>query len=71
MTKDTWFKSHRQDMEFPARYLKPLERLNFVGVKAMVPNHYKDFLEMKFGRGVIESPQYPFPEKIQGVKFQK
>ena len=71
MTKDTWFKSHRQDMEFPARYLKPLERLNFVGVKAMVPNHYKDFLEMKFGRGVIENPQYPFPEKIQGVKFQK
>ena len=70
MTKDTWFKSHRQDMEFPARYLKPLEHLDFVGVKAMVPNHYRDFLEMKFGQGVIENPQYPFPEKLQGVKFQ-
>ena len=67
MTKNTWFKSHRQDMEFPARYLKPLERLKFVGVDALVPNHYREFLEMKFGPGVIENPKYPFPEKLTGV----
>eukprot|EP00795_Rhopilema_esculentum_P010458 gene10458-19168_t len=27
MTKDTWFKTHRQDTEFPAKYLQPLERM--------------------------------------------
>jgi len=71
MTKNTWFKTHRQDMEFPARFLKPLKRLQFVGVDAMVPNNYRDFLEMKFGRGVIEKPEYPFPEKLIEVKFTK
>ncbi len=28
MTKDTWFKTHRQDTEFPEHYLKPLERIS-------------------------------------------
>lgn len=69
MTKNTWFKSHRQDMEFPAHFLKPLERLMFVGVEAMVPNHHRKFLELKFGEGVIEKPQYPFPEKLLGVQL--
>ena len=64
MTKNTWFKSHRQDREFPARYLQPLEWLPFAGIIASVPNHYKDFLELKFGSGVIENPQYPFAEKL-------
>ena len=27
MTKNTWFKTHRQDSEFPAHYLKPLTTL--------------------------------------------
>eukprot|EP00111_Clytia_hemisphaerica_P011215 TCONS_00032856-protein len=67
MTKNTWFKSHRQDKEFPVKYLKPLERLKFVGVDALVPNNYREFLEMKFGPGVIENPKYPFPEKLTGV----
>lgn len=70
MTKNTWFKTHRQDMEFPARYLKPLKRLKFVGIDAMVPNNYRDFLEMKFGRGVIEKPEYPFPEKLIEVNIR-
>lgn len=64
MTKNTWLKTHRQDMEFPSRYLDPLQRMLFAGVMASVPNHYKDFLEMKFGPGVIENPKYPFPEKL-------
>lgn len=28
MTKDTWFKTHRQDTEFPVRFLQPLGRLS-------------------------------------------
>ena len=28
MTKDTWFKTHRQDTEFPVKYLQPLERMS-------------------------------------------
>ena len=64
MTKNTWFKTHRQDREFPARYLKPLERMQFAGIMALVPNNHKDFLELKFGDGVIENPQYPFPDKL-------
>jgi len=66
MTKDTWFDTHRQDMEFPAHYLNPLEEITFIGVYVTVPNNYKQFLELKFGKGVIENPQYPFPEKLRG-----
>ena len=33
MTKDTWFKTHRQDTEFPAKYLQPLDRMRkFISV---------------------------------------
>ena len=65
MTKNTWFKSHRQDMEFPSHYLKGLQRIYFAGYMALAPNNYRKFLEMKFGKGVIEHPQYPFPEKLR------
>ena len=58
MTKNFW-SPHRQDMEFPEHYLKPLEKLQFLGRMVSVPNHYKDFLELKFGVGVIEHPKYP------------
>ena len=65
MTKRTWFKTHRQDREFPASYLKPLETIDFVGIKASAPNHVREFLEFKFGKGVIENPQYPNPLKLK------
>lgn len=91
MTKDTWFETHRQDAEFPAHFLKPLETLGskiiltvvlgntpidifryivstnteFAGIQASVPNNYREFLEMKFGKGVIENPQFPNPNKIK------
>ena len=61
MTKDTWFASHRQDCEFPEHYLTPLESLPFVGVNASVPNRARQFLELKFGAGVVETSQYPEP----------
>lgn len=65
MTKKTWFESHRQDREFPAHYLKPLETIDFIGLKASAPNHVREFLEFKFGKGVIENPQYPNPLKLK------
>ncbi|NWI39627.1 FKRP protein, partial [Picathartes gymnocephalus] len=61
MTKDTWL-GHRQDVEFPERFLVPLGSVEFVGVAAKAPNDPRAFLELKFGPGVVESPEYPNPE---------
>ncbi|KAG8143634.1 hypothetical protein E2320_000831 [Naja naja] len=60
MTKDTWM-DHRQDVEFPEHFLKPLVPIEFAGFVALVPNNYRSFLELKFGEGVIENPEYPNP----------
>ncbi|RWS22395.1 fukutin-related protein-like protein [Leptotrombidium deliense] len=65
MTKKTWFANHPQDMEFPETYLKPLSKLQFVGWNANVPNNHIKFLEMKFGAGVIDNPQYPVPSMLE------
>ncbi|NXP78726.1 FKRP protein, partial [Ramphastos sulfuratus] len=60
MTKDTWL-GHRQDVEFPERYLLPRLPVPFAGFTAMAPNDPRGFLELKFGPGVIEKPEYPNP----------
>ncbi|KAL6080794.1 hypothetical protein STEG23_031730 [Scotinomys teguina] len=60
MTKDTWL-DHRQDVEFPEHFLQPLISLPFAGFMAQAPNNYRRFLELKFGPGVIENPEYPNP----------
>lgn len=60
MTKDTWME-HRQDIEFPEHFLKPLVPIQFAGFLALAPNDYRSFLELKFGEGVIENPEYPNP----------
>ncbi|XP_034647927.1 fukutin-related protein [Trachemys scripta elegans] len=60
MTKDTWM-DHRQDVEFPEHFLKPLLPLPFAGFTALAPNNFRSFLELKFGAGVIENPEYPNP----------
>lgn len=65
MTKHTWFATHRQDVEFPEHYLKPLTKIKFIGIYASAPNNIKQFLELKFGKGVIENPQYPNPQKLK------
>ncbi|XP_062872848.1 fukutin-related protein [Trichomycterus rosablanca] len=62
MTKDTWT-GHKQDMEFPEHFLQPLVRMPFAGVLAYGPNNPRSFLELKFGEGVINNPQYPNPIK--------
>ncbi|OQR72126.1 fukutin-related protein-like [Tropilaelaps mercedesae] len=68
MTKDTWFETHRQDREFPEGFLKPLTRVRFVGTYASAPNNVTRFLEFKFGKGVIDSPEYPNPDILAYVK---
>ncbi|XP_064117987.1 ribitol 5-phosphate transferase FKRP-like [Macrobrachium nipponense] len=59
-----WTTNHRQDVDFPEHFLRPLASVNFAGVLASAPNNVRDFLELKFGSGVIESPQYPNPEVL-------
>lgn len=65
MTKNTWFKTHRQDREFPESFLRPLETISFVGIQAPIPNNARKFLEFKFGDGVIENPRYPNAQSVQ------
>ncbi|XP_045620045.1 ribitol 5-phosphate transferase FKRP-like [Procambarus clarkii] len=57
-----WTTGHRQDVDFPEHFLRPLASVNFAGVMASAPNNVRDFLELKFGAGVIETPQYPNPD---------
>ncbi|GFN90761.1 fukutin-related protein [Plakobranchus ocellatus] len=63
MTKNTWFLTHRQDVEFPETYLKPFTKINFTGIMVSAPNNVRKFLEFKFGEGVIENPRYPNLQK--------
>ncbi|NXY91922.1 FKRP protein, partial [Alcedo cyanopectus] len=60
MTKDTWL-GHPQDVEFPESFLRPRVPIPFAGFTAMAPNNARAFLELKFGPGAIETPQYPNP----------
>jgi len=64
MTKDTWFKSHRQDTEFPESFILPLGKISFIGINVSVPNDVSRFLEFKFGSGVIENPRLPNAEVV-------
>lgn len=59
-----WATGHRQDVDFPEHFLRPLASVNFAGVLASAPNNVRDFLELKFGTGVIENPQYPNPDVL-------
>ncbi|NXU37316.1 FKRP protein, partial [Drymodes brunneopygia] len=61
MTKETWL-GHRQDVEFPERLLVPLGSVAFAGVTASAPGDPRAFLELKFGPGAVERPEYPNPE---------
>uniref|UniRef100_T1KF02 Ribitol-5-phosphate transferase n=1 Tax=Tetranychus urticae TaxID=32264 RepID=T1KF02_TETUR len=64
MTKQTWFHDHPQDKEFPEAFLKPLIKIPFVGWQAYAPANITQFLEYKFGKGVIDNPQYPNPNLL-------
>ncbi|NWV86374.1 FKRP protein, partial [Dasyornis broadbenti] len=60
MTKDTWL-GHPQDVEFPESLLQPLVALGFAGGVAKAPRDPRAFLELKFGKGAVENPEYPNP----------
>ncbi|NXE16842.1 FKRP protein, partial [Lophotis ruficrista] len=60
MTKDTWL-GHPQDVEFPESFLRPRVPMRFAGFTAMAPNNARAFLELKFGPGAVENPEYPNP----------
>ncbi|XP_015706673.1 fukutin-related protein, partial [Coturnix japonica] len=64
MTKETWL-GHPQDVEFPEHFLLPTVPLAFAGFTAMGPNDPRGFLELKFGAGAIEEPQYPNPAVLR------
>ncbi|XP_061172782.1 ribitol 5-phosphate transferase FKRP-like [Saccostrea echinata] len=64
MTKDYWFKTHKQDIEFPEHFLVPLSSIDFIGRNVSAPNDVKEFLELKFGKGAIENHQYPNGEPV-------
>ncbi|KAF7267291.1 hypothetical protein GWI33_019480 [Rhynchophorus ferrugineus] len=64
MAKDAWFTSHR-NMEFPESFLHPMSSIDFVGRSVPSPNNIRDFLELKYGKGCIENPEYPDPNKIK------
>lgn len=65
MTKDTWFMNHKQDAEFPEHYLMPFITIKFIGIYVSAPNNIRDFLELKFGKKVIEKPEYPAPHILK------
>ncbi|KAG5883704.1 hypothetical protein JTB14_007423 [Gonioctena quinquepunctata] len=64
MVKDSWFTSHR-NMEFPENFLHPMSSIDFIGRSVPSPNNIRDFLELKFGKGAIENPEYPDPGKMK------
>ncbi|NXK95712.1 FKRP protein, partial [Formicarius rufipectus] len=64
MTKDTW-SGHAQDVEFPERFLLPTVPLEFGGFAVAAPNDARAFLELKFGRGAVENPEYPNPAVLR------
>ncbi|XP_030760189.1 fukutin-related protein [Sitophilus oryzae] len=64
MTKDSWFTSHK-NMEFTDSFLHPMSSIDFVGRSVPSPNNIRDFLELKYGKGCIENPEYPDPNKLR------
>jgi len=68
MTKKTWFPTHPQDKEFPESFLIPLSKIKFADWNASAPHNVTQFLEYKFGKGVIESPEYPNPALLSYSK---
>ncbi|CAJ0920860.1 unnamed protein product [Ranitomeya imitator] len=64
MTRDSWT-GHPQDIEFPERFLRPLQTLPFAGALVQAPNHHVELLKMKFGESAIEVPQYPNPAVLR------
>ncbi|KAJ8686659.1 hypothetical protein QAD02_022453 [Eretmocerus hayati] len=54
MMRDSWFLNNR---DFPEQFLHPMSNFDFVGRQVPSPNNVRDFLEIKFFKGVIENPE--------------
>ncbi|XP_042202540.1 fukutin-related protein [Callorhinchus milii] len=70
MTRSGWT-GHRQDVEFPEHFLKPLVAIPFAGGRVLAPNNPRRFLELKFGVGAIENPEYPNPLEKRLAKMEE
>lgn len=56
MNKDAWFLKNK---DFPEQFLHPMSSIEFAGRQVPCPNNIRDFLEIKYYRGVIENPEVP------------
>ncbi|PBC31182.1 ribitol 5-phosphate transferase FKRP [Apis cerana] len=56
MVKDAWFLNNK---DFPEQFLHPMSSIEFAGRQVPCPNNIRDFLELKYFRGVIENPEIP------------
>ncbi|EFN86078.1 fukutin-related protein [Harpegnathos saltator] len=56
MTKDAWF---LKNGDFPEQFLHPMSSIEFAGRQVPCPNNIRDFLELKYFKGVIENPELP------------
>ncbi|XP_043477314.1 fukutin-related protein [Leptopilina heterotoma] len=56
MIRDAWFMRNR---DFPEQFLHPMSTIDFAGRQVPSPNNIRDFLEIKYYKGVIENPEIP------------
>lgn len=56
MVKDAWFMKNE---DFPEQFLHPMSSIEFAGRQVPCPNNIRDFLELKYFKGVIENSKLP------------
>lgn len=56
MTRDSWLFRNK---DFPEQFLHPMSSIDFAGRKVSCPNNIRDFLEIKYYKGVIENLRVP------------
>ncbi|XP_012274509.1 fukutin-related protein [Orussus abietinus] len=56
MIRDAWFLKNR---DFPEQFLHPMSNIEFAGRQVPSPNNIRDFLELKYFKGVVENPELP------------
>ncbi|XP_035736950.1 fukutin-related protein-like isoform X1 [Vespa mandarinia] len=56
MIKDAWFMKNE---DFPEQFLHPMSSIEFAGRQVPCPNNIRDFLELKYFKGVVENSKLP------------
>ncbi|KAK2585477.1 hypothetical protein KPH14_010134 [Odynerus spinipes] len=56
MIKDARFMKNE---DFPEQFLHPMSSIEFAGRQVPCPNNIRDFLELKYFKGVVENPKLP------------